>query len=240
MKSQDLKLYPKVLVAIPTYEGKDYAFAENLQCVKSFNYPNYDYVYIDNSSSLNYYLKLRRRGISPKNIVRVPRGPNSRQALCNAQNYARNKVLNEGYDYLMFVESDLFPKEDTIWRMLNHAEPVVGSLYFIGFDDQKIPCIFFKDLKDSGLMGTRLIYPQDVQKFIGSGLQRVHGCGLGCTLIHKSVIERFGFWYDERFDNKHSDVYFYMDLDNNNVPVYVDTDVIVKHQPSQWGLVLDK
>lgn len=226
-----------MLVAIPTYQGKDYVFHENWNCVKNFTYPNYEYVYIDNSPTPDYYYKLKRRGA---NVVRVPRGANSRQALCNAQNWARNKVIRDNYDYLMFVESDLLPTPDAIQRLMNAGKPVVGALYYIGHEI-KIPCVFFLDWKGTGSsLGSRLISLREVPTFVGSGLRQVHGMGLGCTLIRGDLVKRFPFWYDERFDNKHSDVYFYMDVHNKGIPVYVDSNYVIVHKPSKWDEVKDK
>lgn len=244
------KIYPKVLVVSPTYEGKDYIFNENFQSLKGFDYPNYDYIYVDNSKGDSYLKKLRQRGA---HAVHVPRGKNSRQALCNAQNYARNRVLTEGYEYLMFVESDLLPDKNAITRLLSYNLPIVGATYYIGHE-HKVPCLFLLEYKkNSGQMGTRLIgtdvdaqgrvirfYPKEIEQYVNKGLKQVHGMGLGCTLIRKDIVERFPFWYDGRFDNKHSDVYFYMDLNNSHIPVFADTSYIIPHYPSKWESVEDR
>lgn len=235
-----VKQYPKVLVASPTYEGKDYIFMQNWNAVKNQNYPNYDYIYIDNSAGTSYLRKLRERGVR---VHHVPRGKNSRQALCNAQNYAREKCLSEGYDYLMFIESDLIPTPDAISRLVNYALPVVGATYYLKDHDSglEVPCIFFTEFKpEVNAFGTRLITLQEIPQFLGTGLRQVHGLGLGCTLFRRDIIERFSFWYDERFDNKHSDVYYYMDLHNNKIPVYVDTNYVIPHFPSRWDIVNDR
>lgn len=238
MISPNRKEYPKVLVAVPTYEGKDYAFEKLSKSIMSFTYPNFEWIIIDNSESINYFLKLKRRGF--KNTHRVPRGENSRQALCNAQNFARDKMLNEGFDYLLFVESDLFPPPDTIQRLIAHNVPVVGVFYLLGTAEIKRPCIFIKEYKHDALtMGTRLIGKEELKEHYMKGLKRVHGTGLGTTLIRRDIMQKYCFWHDERFSNKHSDVYFYMQLDNDAVPVYVDTDLIVEHQPSEWHDVKD-
>jgi glycosyltransferase involved in cell wall biosynthesis len=243
------KNYPKVLVVSPTYEGKDYIFQENWECIKNFDYPNYDYVYIDNSKGDSYTKTLRKRGAK---VIHVPRGSNSRQALCNAQNYARNRVLTEGYEYLMFVESDLLPEKHAITKLLSYSLPVVGATYYIGHE-VKLPCLFILEPTSTGQMGTRLVGTKIndkgqvinidykvVNDFINKGLRQIHGMGLGCTLIRADIIKRFPFWYDGRFDNKHSDVYFYMDLHNNHIPVFADTDYIIEHRPSKWSNVEDR
>lgn len=233
--------YPKILVACPTFEGKDYIIDKWVEAVKNIDYPNFQWLIVDNSQGTSYTSKLRKRGYR---VVHVPRGGNSRQALCNAQNYIRKKVLSEGYDYWLSLESDLIPPKDIIFKLMSHAKSVVGSVYFLGtWMDPNIPkpaCLFVLDQKEGGMMGTRMMTPEESRKIIGTGLRQVHGVGLGCTLIKRRILEKFGFWTDTRFDNKHSDVYFYMELQNAGEPVFVDTNILVEHYASDWTKVKDK
>ena len=231
----------KVLVFSPTYEGKEYCRKEFVDNVNKFTYPNYDFLMIDNSERGTYYYKLIKEGVP---VVRVPRGSNSRIALANAQNYARQYAIDNDYDYVLSLESDLFPPPDIIERLIVHSKPVVGALYNIGGTREGqpiVPCVFVTTLKDNGTHGTRLITKQEhaEMKAVG-GVHKVHGMGVGCTLISTSVLKDYWFWTDNRFDNKHSDVYFYMDLWNKKVPVFVDYDTFVIHKPSDWSMVKDR
>jgi glycosyltransferase involved in cell wall biosynthesis len=237
----------KVLIGIVTYEGKDYIFPKCYEAVQNIDYHNYHILIVDNSSTMNYYHKMIQRGYSKNNctIKHITRAKNSRDTLSDSQNYIRKYALENDYDYVLFVESDLVPPPDSLKRLLNHGKLVVGSVYwlegsnFLGTKG-RIPCIFFTKSHELGVTGTRLIYPEELQKFLNTGLRNCHGCGLGCTLIHKNIIKQFPFWTDERFDNKHSDVYLYMDLHNARIPVFIDTDLTVPHYPSKWDDVKDK
>ena len=230
--------YPRVLVATPTYEGKDYVFKENFEAIKNLSYPNYEYIYLDNTKGPNYAAKLRRRGAK---VVRVPRGRNSRDALSNAQNYARQKCLEEGFDYLLFVESDLLPPPDTIQRLMSHNKLAVGATYFIGTEGISLPCIFFKEYnKELKSYGSRVIHSDEVMNFLGTGVRSCFGCGVGVMLIKRSLVEKFKFWHDERFPNRHSDVWWNYDLDHARIPMFVDTDFVVDHRPSKWTNVKDR
>lgn len=232
---------PKVLVFSPTYEGKEYCRKEFVENVNKFNYPNFDFLMIDNSSTPDYYELLKSEGVP---IARVERGANSRIALANAQNYARKKAIDENYDYVLSLESDLFPPEDIIQRFIFHNKQVVGGLYMIGGTAPKIPthpCVFVTKQMEHAVSGTRLVTKEEHEKMKAQGgLHKVHGMGVGCTLISTGVLKDYVFWTDNRFDNKHSDVYFYMDLWNNKVPVYIDYDSEIVHKPSAWTLVKDK
>jgi glycosyltransferase involved in cell wall biosynthesis len=234
LTSKDL---PKVLVFSPTYEGKDYIFKEFWNAIQNLTYPNFEFIMIDNSRTEYYYKKLMKQGVP---CARVPRGGNSRQALSNAQNYARKKGVEENFDYILSIESDIIPPPDTIQRLLAHDQRVVGALYYIGTDGYQLPCVFFIQELPDGSVKTRLIKAEEIPKFLNTGLRQVHGMGVGCTLVRRDVFIKYIFWYDERFDNKHSDVYFYMELQNARIPVYCDTNFLVQHYPSKWSEVKDK
>lgn len=242
---------PRILVGVTTYEKKDYAFDLCMKHIANIDYDNFDTMIVDNTKDLSYFLKLKRRGY--KNLFHVDRGANSREALTKAQNRIRQHFLEGGYDYLLFVESDLFVPRDTIKRLLSHEVDVVGSVYFIGID-YKVPCIFMNDVQKGAFKGTRplgikidedgrrLRHPKEVEEFLNrpNKLQQVHGCGFGCTLIARRIVEKYPFWCDERLEDKHSDVYFYLDLLRDAEPVFVDISTVVPHEPTDWAHVRDR
>lgn len=235
---------PKVLIFSPTYKGKEYCRKRFVDNINKINYPNKEFIMIDNSEDEDYYTLLKSEGV---NIYRVSRGNNSREALSNAQNFARHYAMKYGFDYVLSVESDLFPPKDIIFRLLKHSKQVVGSLYYLGgyYDPKynqvmpKVPCLFITKKDGSG--GTRFINEKEHSQLIKEGgIHQVHGMGVGCTLIRIDIVEKYPFWCDSRFDNKHSDVYFYMNLWNDKIPVFVDYDTEVEHQPSPWSVVGDR
>lgn len=249
------KEFPRVLIGTPIYSGKEYCRERFYENVKRLTYPNATFTFVDNSKGTSYLKKLRKSGCP---AVQVPRGKNSRDALQNASNYLRKRVIDGGYEYLMFLESDLFPEPDIIERLLECMEDVdnpvlqrgrrvIGAPYFIGQGGKKKLCIFEVNKVPDGRLGTRPLNPGDENWFLNSGLRRVHGMGVGCTLIHKSIIKNYPFWYslldDDRMRDlpikKHPDVYFYLDLHNDGVPVYCNTHCYTIHEPSDWSKVKD-
>lgn len=239
------KKYPRILIGCPTYDKKEYCRKQWVENVKRINYPNFHWTIVDNTEHNRYYNKLRRE--HPGHILKSKRGKNSRDALAFSSNILRRKAINEGYDYLLMIEIDLFPPEDVIWRLLRHGQPVVGHPYEIGFKDQRGLCVFVPEKKPSGLLGTRRLHKHEEKDFLNGTLQRVHGMGVGCVLIRKDILEQYPFWYstadDDRMKDehvrKHPDVYFYLDLHNDKIPVFCDTSVLVYHDNSDWLNVAD-
>jgi hypothetical protein len=240
-------VFPKILITTPIYDGKDYClrdFIDNARQIQRST-PNSHLLLVDNSATDSYVRKCRRqyRDIS---FAHVNRGRNSRDAICNSMNYARHHAIRYNYDYIMVLEEDLFPPKNVALLLYRHAKPVVGATYFISsMINGKLvsaPCIFTNSVDEKTRQGgTRLINAKEWNTIISKpGLHRVHGMGLGCTLIDKEIFARFPFWNSRVHDGKHHDVYFYMDLNNNNIPVYVDTSLVVEHRPSDWKDVKDK
>jgi glycosyltransferase involved in cell wall biosynthesis len=246
--------YPRVLVGVTTYAGKDYILDKCMKHINELQYPKskIDVVIVDNSPTTAYYLKLIRRGY--KRVYHVERGANTREAITKAQNKIRKILLEGDYEYLFFVESDLLIPPDSLIRLMNHSVPVVGSIYNIARDEKFIPCVFVDDVMKGAFRGTRPLgvrpdengikrYDfQEVKDFMEQkdNIIRVHGVGFGCTLLRREVIERQPFWCDERFTDKHSDVYFYLDMARAGIPVFVDITANIPHYPSNWDLVKDR
>lgn len=228
-----------------TYDGKDYIWDKFYENIKNLSYPNYDILIIDNTAGREYFKLLKKRTKKESNIIveHVLRGGTSREAQAKSLNRIREFILNNRYEYFMSIESDLIPPRDIIERLMCYKCPVVGTTYLIGYADSKTqpprPCIFATRKGKNGRTETYNLKPHEGFAIFGTGLQQVHGCGLGCTLIKRSVLEKVRFWYILDPPPKHSDVLFYMDLHNMKIPIYMDTNLIVPHYNSDWKRVKD-
>jgi GT2 family glycosyltransferase len=230
---------PKVLVFTVTYEGKDYCFKEFLEHAKKLTYKNKRHIFIDNSHNMHYYLKLQSLGLE---VYRTERGNNTREAIARSQNLARKIALDEGYDYILSLESDVMVCPDVIERLMGTNHNVVSALYFIGdkAKGERVPCLTIPEFKhDYGYFGTRLLKVEEWGEYVHKGLQRVQAAALGCCLIHRSVFEKIRFMYEVGLKG-HSDIYFFNDCFAKKIPVYVQTDIVLDHQNSLWSNVEDR
>lgn len=253
----------------PIYHAKDYCLEKYIRHVEAFTYTNYDHIMVDNSSDEHDWFFKKLQFLLGDKAFKVERGSSSRSAINNAMNFARNYFIKHKYDYMLVVESDLFPEPDTIDRLLGFNKAIVGGFYLLGHaaDDplyykavelararminkatyQEVvkglqprrACVFELDRKPNGQLGTKNIGIDRTLDYFQKGLLKVHGVGLGCTLVRRDIIVRFPFWTDSRFTNKHHDVYFYLDLHNAGIPVFLDSDRLIEHQPSRWESVGD-
>ena len=235
---------PKVLIFTITYSGKDYCLDEFIENTQKFSYDNKEHIFIDNSDDGGKYAEELKQKLEPLGIkvYHVERGNTSREALARSQNFARKIFLNGNWDYLMSLESDIFPKYNVIEALLLHGLDVVTGLYMIGFKEKgtRWPCItkYAKNPK-TGTYGSRLLRKEEFMDYINKGLKDVAAGGMGCCLMYRSVVEKVPFTYIPGL-RPHSDVFWFNDVRRLGVPVFVDTDVLCDHKNSDWKDVADR
>lgn len=109
--------FPKILVACPTHEVKEYAFQRWINCVKNLTYPNYDIYVSDNSPNddfMNHYkdqIPMERIDTTDIESLMVKRLNYSYEAI-------RQQFLEGNYDRLMIIESDVITPPDIIETLI--------------------------------------------------------------------------------------------------------------------------
>jgi hypothetical protein len=225
----------KVLVAAPTADRKNYCLNEYLSVVSNLTYSNYKTFLADNSETRSNAKMLNRLGVHTKWIN--PAGKTNIQYIAESHESCREFALHLNFDYMLHLESDIIPPIDIIERLLFHKKEVVSACYFTGFGDKSRLCIQL--LEDSGELireTQNMDYGIGDMIFMDGTLKQVYGAGLGCTLIHKSVLEKIKFRYQEGVD-AHPDTYFYSDLNASGIKQYVDTSILCKHENREWSFV---
>ncbi len=237
---------PKILIAAPTSDNKDYALDEWVECVKNMNYSNYTVLLVDNSHNEEYYYKILENGIECLHVK--PEG-NVVDYITECQNLIRYYAIEGGYDYLFSLESDVTTHPDIIISLLHHNAPVVTAPYFVQYKggDPAI-CLTQDVLQHYGkitYMSTQMVSTQEGLHMLTGELVKVFGCGIGCTMIHTDVLRRIEFRSNTasneiRADRSvFSDSLFYLDCMKAKIPVYLDTRELVKHNYREWDSNID-
>ena len=99
---------------------------------------------------------------------------------------------------------------DTTLLSQQNEEDAIGS-------DKKIRAIGYKECMNS----------------LTGELIRTWGSGIGAILIKRWVVEKIPFRFQKE-DNIYPDSWFYDDLDYSNIPIFVDTNIILKHHSIEW------
>lgn len=220
---------PKILVGCPTHERYAYCFDQYLESVKSIDYPNFDILLVDNSKSDDFFNKVKSKGVP---ILKGKFFEDAKERIVDSRNILRQEVLDKGYDYFLSLEQDVIPPRNVIQKLLSHGKEVVSGVYFMIFakDGQtKVLPLLWKKIWDSSS-----IRPVSEKELASDNLLKVDFCGLGCVLIHRSVLEKVKFRYLENNKNVFDDIYFCDDTVKQGFSIFADMSVKCKH------LFLDK
>lgn len=230
-----MKKYPKVLVASYFSDLKEYALYDFLAIIKNLTYPNYDIYLVDNSKDIAFHKVIRTHGFDCDYVN--PDGRMSREYMTECLNVIRDRVLKGGYDYLMMIESDLYPPLDVVDNLLIHSMPVTAYAYMIYTGEGSSPMLseveddiaaFDKDYN------TRILDNMAGFDFMNGDIRKSHSCGLGCCLIQRWILEKIKFRIDDEYQS-HADEYFHKDvLVELGIQPYVDTSMIVNHWNKSW------
>ncbi len=228
---------PKILVGCPASDRHEYCAKEFIEAIKSLSYSNYDILLVDNSKDDRFINSI-------KDKIPIIKGlcfPNVYDRLIHGRNLLRQKALDEGYDYFFSLEQDIIPPRDIIERLLSYKKDIITGVYFKPWDNdperEPVPMLWVKhpSIKDKMVPVRR-----DIVR--GNSLLKIDFCGLGCVLIHRSVLEKIKFRYDLEKCEGIDDILFCIDSREQGFNIYADTAVKCKHmvkgRPWHWGDML--
>lgn len=220
----------KVLVAAPHADRKNQTIEEYLKRVKSLTYGNYDILLVDNSSNRKNYKMLIKHDI---NVLYVkPKKKESQIFIAESHEAIRKFALERGYAFVLHLETDVFPPHDIIERLLVHEKSVVSAPYMINFGHNSH--LMIQDIEDFGDIRETVNVDNGADFLRVDGeLQQVYSVGLGCSLIHRSVLEQITF-RAQKGASPHPDSFFAMDLDAMQIPQYLDTSILCDHRNTEW------
>jgi hypothetical protein len=225
----------KVLIASPTADVKDYCFDKWIQNIRNFTYENSSLFVCDNSITREYYSEIKKRYDYLGDFFNVARVTpplhmelSYKSLLAKSHDKCRLFALENDFDYLLHLETDIFPPIDVIERLLDSNKKVVGAMYHIELGNKSK--LMIQQIEDFGneLRESYNLDEADIN-FVDGDVKKVFSCGLGCVLIHRSVLKEIEFRYEEG-SPVHPDSFYFADLDSKHIPVYVDTSIYCKHE----------
>ena len=120
-----------------------------------------------------------------------------------------------------------------------HQKQVVSASYHIKHGGQSHLMVQDIESHEHGIRETINMLGGTDNKYFDGKLHEVYACGLGMTLIHRSVLEQLEFRYVEEID-AHPDTFFAHDLHLLGIKQYLDTSIRCKHNNSDWSEIENK
>jgi hypothetical protein len=239
--------FPKVLIAAPQAKAKAYCFERFIDNAMQFTYPNFDIKMFDNTddegmfaSYMNDYV-IKNHGKNAKfealNTLQMHKMKTDSviARMARSHNDCRDFTLRMKYDYLLHLETDLFPPHDIIEKLMFHQLPVVSALYYVDNGIYRKPMIQRSVRLAPKFLSSKNFMANEDLCFCDGTVKKVAHAGVGCILIHRSVLEKVEFRHIDGVNN-HPDTYFAEDCAQNRIPIHLDTSIVVEHENSPWGV----
>lgn len=236
---------PKILIATPTANYKDYCLEKWAAHIKDIDFPEYDILIVDNSRDEKHPEKIQKAFEGFKKgkswVVHSPpkKGQGIRSFMCDCNNIIREFVLDENYDFLYSVESDIFPPKDFIWTLLFDQQRVVGMPYFTLNGKNTRMLIQDVDEYSGAYSQSKYKTLEESFHFFDGKTKEAYQFGIGCMKIHRSILQQFKFRIEPGTD-LHADSYFHEDLRKAEVKVFLNTSAICRHENSDWNKIYSK
>ena len=230
---------PKILIGAPTADLKNYCAKEWVENTKSILYPNsVDIFLADNSEDPKNVKFLKSLGVDAER-VEFKKKDSIIKRITKSHNLVRKKALEGGYDFLLHLETDIFPPPEVLLSLLSHRKSVIGISYDI-FDmhDREPVMLQLEEDNDGEPSGAIIRGKYNYNAYDGT-LKQAWANGVGCTLIHRNVLEKVKFRFDKDRDG-FCDSWFAYDIRELGIPMYVDTSMYAYHKNKDWRNFGDK
>ena len=100
-------MFPKILIAAPQHESKNYCWDVWAERVNSLTYPNYDVFISDNSPTKDNLKIIKSKGFNVKHTPSNKKG--LLHTINDSHNACRNYALTNNYEYILHLETDIIP-----------------------------------------------------------------------------------------------------------------------------------
>lgn len=244
---------PKVLVACPTYEGMDYCIEKFLTSIKELDYPDYQILIVDNSTSDNYFEKLSLKpGI---NLIRdKSTEKDSMKKVVSSRNKILKYAIEKGYDFILMMDPDVIPPKNIIQKLLESKKEIISGLYLNYFESSGklkiLPVVWasiteseFEEIKNKIKLPDFVTSSFDLRRHLteeevnSETVLEVALPSAGCVLLSRNVFEKIKYnlldlkkiGFKDTSVKTSDDIGFFIDARKAGFKCYCDTSVKCDH-----------
>jgi len=259
---------PKVLLASPTSTRHSHLLAKWIKHLNSLTYSNFDVLLVDTTlNSRSYFKRLKKSKVHGKHI-KVMRHLwdinkiNPLQMLAHVREKIRQYFLKEGYDYLFFLDDDIFIPKNGIERLLIYNKDHAGFYVHVFYKPNRVPCIlksgeiiigkgleyfkfseilaykrFIRRFKANKLTDEeKLLIPFLIKDNRFPQLFKTYAVNLGCLMIRRNVLEQCAFRTHPTFIWG-EDLWYYAEANDKKFEFWCDCEVRARHENTNWSII---
>ena len=142
-----------------------------------------------------------------------------------SRNLIVEHALEIGYDYILWVDSDMILPKDTLLKLMAHNKDIVSGVYsykvlhaencvakrFIPTEEDTYEDISIKEIRET------------------NGLIEIDGIGFGCVLTKVSIFKDIEKPYFKYEPDMGEDIYFCRKAQKAGYKIYLDTSILAGH-----------
>jgi len=222
----------KILIGIITSDRNIYCIDLFSRTIKNLNCNGneIDVIVVDNSKTNEYKYILENHGFY---VIKNEWHKYARDRIETSRNIVRDYCLAGGYDYLFSVDSDIFLRRDELLRLLSYNKKFICAPYAIKKNcpnPVEVLCVQnIKNGKRQFYGFSMLHHPEPVE---------VTGCGMGCVLIHREILEKVKFRNDPSCKTTKEDLLFCDDVGEAGYKLWCDFSKLVSHENVGWSDII--
>lgn len=240
MKSNNL---PKILICCPTSKAKNYCFDAWIENLMRINYlGEWNIRVFDNSRDnlLNttwmnkqFQNKFGKNNHKFKALFVPTYSSFTIERMKDSCEELRAYAIMKHYDFVLSVESDIFPNEDIIQELLFHQKQVVGAIYDRdeGVSRKLTLQRLIKEAPDK-ISSINFDAGEEIV-FCNGTLKKVSSVGLGCVMINIDVLKKIPFRWEPN-NTLHPDALWSYDCYKHGIDIWADTNQTARHENTDY------
>ena len=264
-------IVPKVLIATPVSDRHKPILDEWLESLNSLDYENIEVCLCDTTSdNEDYYKHLKTKKVKGKPIHVLRHKWDTKEWLAvQWMAFAREKVrkffLEGNYDYIMWLDDDIFLPKWGIQRLLSYNRDHVGFYVHIYFEPDTVPCIFksgeiimgkgldyfnwdeinaYKDYvkrhKEDKLTETeKNLLPFIIKEKFHPQLIKTYAVNMGCLMVKREVAKEIAFRTHKTFVYG-EDLWYFAEANEKGYEFWCDTNYRCVHKNTSWDSLTKK
>jgi len=227
--------------------GMRYCIDEFLDAVRMLSYSNYDVLLVDNPRLEDFYRELRKReGVEviwdqTKEELPVKR-------LVSSRNKILEYAVENGYDYVFMLDSDVIPPKNIIEELLQWKKDIISGLYYNYFKSSgqikllpvawmEVTAREFVRMQEQVKFPTTIQSHRDLQRHMtqeeaeSDNVYEVLYPSAGCMLLSKSVFSKIRYGVPKAPDGVvgTDDIYFIKKAREAGFSVFCYTKMKCEH-----------
>jgi hypothetical protein len=231
-QDRPVEMHRKVLIAAPIGGQKQYSINNWFEWIANQSYEDFDIcICVNGSASKELLEKLEQVEITHvyaglKRIISLELKNSDNLSVIQKITYSREKIrrfaVENGYDYILFLDTDTIPVElNIIERLIAWNEKIVSGVYF--YKGTKQPVIIDRYTHTN-------ISLAELETAANKGeLLEVWGFGFGCVLFHKDVFSVAKFDYDLFGEERTDDFGYIHVIENLGIKRFLDSSILCRH-----------